>query len=1078
MTAHFPPGALLRDPRTPAALDLRVVSSDADFVVVSAGCASRRLKRKEARLYRWRLPARTAVEILPTTNHETVRAGVVVSACGEPSLSDSWTYVVQTEAGEEILSEERLRVLKLELDDPVARLELNGWRGPKRFFARLGLLERTTVWKHDSEGIPAFLGARIDPLFHQFYAARRCLLDREPRFLLADEVGLGKTIEAGLVIQSLLAAKPDLRVLVVAPGTTSRQWLSELYCRFGGRVFAHVDAVRYDPASRAQREMSVLLSSDLLIVTTSLLRTYPRVLATVASQSWDLLVVDEGHHLALSPDLVAPLRGISAAASGCLVLTATPGRGDDRGLLEMLKLVAPGTYGNVTDREFARRLEPQRQIAEKLLYSEELVAALLASGDIGADDARSLASQWQGLFPDDPIVTERLAKMEHGDGQAAEELVAHVQEHYRADRRIIRTRRRTLGEYGSCYATRTIEVLEYEPTPAEVAVADQVADLLARPDVPATWKGFWSRQVCTTPSLLQQLLRKRIVAAGSQRADATTSDPLAADLGPAEEEAALENYLMRGATFAGEDLWLQQTLAQVDRWFSAEGQAPQRFLAVHSWLGPRLRAGSSKTIVFCQSRPVVEELAAHLARTFGSEAVAVMTHKHADDEIAEVARRFERRPACRVLVSDEVGAEGRNFQFVDAVVHLDQPSIVARLEQRIGRLDRIGRRLDRPVLSVVVSGPVELERAFVELNRDIFRVYAGSIGGLEYLLPHWQGLIQTAAAGGAQALRTLFKTLQPQIAAAEKEVDEAFSFFLDATRPDLERAKALADLVAERTGEEDDGFVRHWCKELRIDVVPQEDSCVKVIVRTEQLETPLPVLGGRDWVKDGTFLREVALDVSAVQYLAPGHQLIDALLCSAEKTSDARATAFFRDLGVHGKGRVFCIVVERLGPDTAVFKGGLPAGLVRRAEHYLPCEWVRSAFELLPEGDISAVPAGPLAERLLKDLQPGDRKCHPDHISQIVDRFPGLWVGLRAAVSAARPAVLKYKADEIRAASRDLEEALRSELAYLRAQRSRHATGDEDADHALREREALLTSVRVPAVMTDAVALLVGSDNR
>lgn len=1078
MTEHLPPGALLRDPRTPDALDLRVSSSDAEFVVVSTAGTSRRYKRKEARFYRWRLPARTAVEILPTASYEKVRAGVVVSVFGDAPVADSWTYVVQTDAGEEYLSEVRLRVLKLELDDPVARIELNAWRGPKRFFARLGLLERTTIWKQDSEGIPAFLGARIEPLFHQIYAARRCLLDREPRFLLADEVGLGKTIEAGLVIQSLLAAKADLRVLVVSPGTTSRQWLSELYYRFGGRVFAHIDAVRYDPAPRAQREMSGLLSSDLLIVTTSLLRTQSRALATIASQTWDLLVVDEGHHLANWPDLLVQLRRVSAAASGCLVLSATPGRGDDRGLLEMLKLVAPKTYGHVTDTEFARRLDPQRRIAEKLLYSEELVAALLACGDIGVDDARSLASQWQGLFPDDPVVTERLTKMEDGDGEAAEELVAHVQEHYRVDRRIIRTRRRTLGEYGSRYATRTIDVLEYEPTPAEVAVADQVAELLARPDVPAIWKGFWSRHACTTPSLLLQQLQKRIAAMRSEHADANTSDPLAADLGPAEEEAALDSYLLRGPTFAGEEVWLHETQAQVERWFAAEGQAPQRFAAVRRWLSPRIRAGSWKTIVFCQSRPMVEELAAHLAASFGAEAVAVMTHTLPDDEIAEVARRFERRTACLVLVSDEVGAEGRNFQFADAVVHLDQPSVVSRLEQRIGRLDRIGRRLDRPVLSVVISGPVELERAFLELHRDIFQVYVGSIGGLEYLLPYFQELIQTAAAEGAQALRALSETLQPRIAAAEKEVDEAFSFFLDATRPDLERAKELAELVAERTGEEDETFVRQWCKELRIDVVPQEDSCVKVEVRTERIETPLRILGGRDWVKVGTFLREVALDVPAVQYLAPGHQLIDALLGSAAETHDARATAFFRDLGVHCKGRVFCVVVDRLGPDTTAYEGGLPAGLLRRAEHYLPCEWVRSVFEILPDGDISPVSAGPLAERLLRDLQPGDRKCHPDHLSQIVERYPGLWAGLRAAVSAARSAVLGHKADEIGAAAREFEDALRTELAYLRTQRGRQATGDEDADRALREREALLASVRAPAVATDAVALLIGSDAR
>jgi superfamily II DNA or RNA helicase len=169
-----------------------------------------------------------------------------------------------------------------------------------------------------------------------------------------------------------------------------------------------------------------LLRSDCLIVTTSLLRTARKALSIVKNQPWDLLVVDEGHHLANWPSLMTALRRVSATASSCLVLTATPGRGDDNGLLELLKLVAPATYENVTLQEFASRLEPQRTITEKLLYSQELIAALLSRGKIGKEDARDLAKEWQGLFQNDPIVIERLARMQNGDGEAAEELVAHV----------------------------------------------------------------------------------------------------------------------------------------------------------------------------------------------------------------------------------------------------------------------------------------------------------------------------------------------------------------------------------------------------------------------------------------------------------------------------------------------------------------------------------------------------------------------------------------------------------------------------------------------------------------------------
>jgi ATP-dependent helicase HepA len=1076
VTANFPPGALLRDPRNPDALDIRVVSVDQKFLVVSIGRDVRQYILKETHLRRWLLPARTAVAIESLTDQEETRTGLVVGLREKSEAVDTWTYLVDTDTGTEELPEQRLRVLKIDYQDPIARLETNGWRGPKRFFARLGLLRRTTIWKQDSEGIPAFLGARIDPLFHQFYAARRCLLDRETRFLLADEVGLGKTIEAGLVIQSLLAAKQGIRVLVVTPGTTSRQWLAELYCRFGGRAFTHMDAVRYGVESR--RTSEALLKSHCLIVTTSLLRTQPRALSIVTSQHWDLLVIDEGHHLSNWPDLMNSLRLISESAASCLVLTATPGRGDDNGLLELLKLVAPAIYARVAIGEFTSRLEPQRKIAEKLLYSEELINALLARGAIDEGDARELAGQWKGLFPKDPIVVERLAKMEKGDGEAAQELVAHIQEHYRVDRRVIRTRRRTLAEYGSQYSTRSLEHLEYDACAAEVATIEQVTDLVRRTDAPATWKILWSRLACTTPALLEQLLQSRLDALAGQAAEAASLeiDPCATDLGPAEDEAALTSYLERGTSFPGEKTWLQETLAQVQRWSKTEGHTPSRFVALIAWLDRRIRTGSTKILVFSQSRPVVNALSACLRARFGEDAVGAMTHDLNDNAIAEVARRFELRPQCVVLVSDEVGAEGHNFQFADAVVHLDQPILVARIEQRIGRLDRIGRNVDRTVLSVAVTGPSESERAILSLNRDLFGVYERSIGGLEYLLPRFQQVIGAASAGGAEALSRLGEELRGKLVEEEQRVDEAFSFFLDATRPELERAKKLSDLVADRSGEEDESYVRDWCKELRIDLVAQDGNCVKVEARVERLDAPLPAIGARDWIRNSTFSRQVALNDPAVQYLAPGHMFIDALLENAQDTHDARATIFFRDLGTQGRGRVFCVVVGRLGPDEMAFAGGAPAGILRRAEYYLPIEWVRSAFEILPEGDITQVPQGPLREGLGKDLQRTDRKCDPDAISIVVERFSGLWVGVRAAVSAAAAVILAHKQDEIRAAGVELEEALRSELAYLRSQKN--STASMQADRALEEREALLASIRSPSVNTDAVAIVIGSEGR
>ena len=107
-----------------------------------------------------------------------------------------------------------------------------------------------------------------------------------------------------------------------------------------------------------------------------------------------------------------------------------------------------------------------------------------------------------------------------------------------------------------------------------------------------------------------------------------------------------------------------------------------------------------------QQRAVTDSLIA----AFGAEAVAAFRHDLSDDSKEEEVSRFRRNPTCRVLVCDESGGEGRNFQFVDELIHFDLPWSVSAVEQRIGRLDRIGR--DQPVRSVVICPPGGIEEAW------------------------------------------------------------------------------------------------------------------------------------------------------------------------------------------------------------------------------------------------------------------------------------------------------------------------------------------------------------------------------
>ena len=123
----------------------------------------------------------------------------------------------------------------------------------------------------------------------------------------------------------------------------------------------------------------------------------------------------------------------------------------------------------------------------------------------------------------------------------------------------------------------------------------------------------------------------------------------------------------------------------------------------------------------------------------GSDAVASFRYDLADDRKEDEVLRFRRDPRCRVLVCDESGGEGRNFQFVDELIHFDLPWSVSAVEQRIGRLDRIGRV--RTVRSVVLCPAGGIEEAWFRCLEEGFGVFGRSISGLEFMLRSTERLV-------------------------------------------------------------------------------------------------------------------------------------------------------------------------------------------------------------------------------------------------------------------------------------------------------------------------------------------------
>ena len=992
-------------------------------------------------------------------------------------------YCVVTNGAEDQTLPESLLMPALPcINDPVSFFESLQWDQPHHFFARLNLSFTRTQWYEASEGIPTLRGARIRPLAHQLYAARRVLEDRSPRFVLADEVGLGKTIEAGLVIQALLSADPRLRVLVVAPGSMSRQWLCELYLRFGGHAFVHVSG---GDAATTTVERRRQLDAPRLIVSTTALLVNQRFANALADRRWDLVVVDEAHQISPQHVLYPTMRELSAHSNGFLALSATPSKREVRGLAGLLALVAPEAHALDDGSALATKLMDRRGIWRALASTVDILGAAREESEDGQPDRETiefLIDDWTDVLPGEPEVAQMLDRAREGEVEALDELVAYVQEHYRIDQRILRTRRRTLDALGTRFAHRELQFVDYDPSAPELLLAEHL-DRLPTLATPTTAQIllrilFW-QGLCATPRAFVDLLERRLQALDHDAvgdADAY-ANALASDPGPGEQEQLESSLIMNTPALPRERAWLEAALGLGREWLAAEPDVCARHREVMKWLGEFLATASkSKVLVFAQNRSTVCEFIAVL-RSQGPNWGAEAFHHGMDDrELEESAHRFQRDSRHRILVSDELGGEGRNFQMAACVVHLDTPLSVGRVEQRIGRLDRMGRDPKYPVRSVVVRGPSRVERALQDMHESAFHVFTDSVGGLEFVLPRLQTMMYTAI-GSNGDLDEITRQMKVEVDSTLADVDEDFELSLDSSKRQLELASELAELFEGPAAGDEERVLRHWLGTLGVDT-RRDRQKIMFKWTAGTLSEPLPGFDVADGgTPFGTFDRSTALKDESLHYFAPGHKLIDAALAALSSSRQGRATMLSRDLGPRHRNELFIVLLGISRLDESDWdEQGIPAGLRTKAHRFLWPTAETACVRVRADAEPETVSEHLLREQLIRiyEKQRGDREVGIEELLETIPPGP-LWSAVRAGARAGLE-VLNRNLERLRnAAAHELAEMMSTEMGYLRSQTRLGSVDTRDAAQAgLQQRERLLQSVRRARVELESIALVFG----
>ena len=669
------------------------------------------------------------------------------------------------------------------------RLALGDLDDVKDFVTRLNVLQLLTI--REASGLGSFLGGRVRLHPHQLYVAERATAHEPVRWLLADEVGLGKTIEAALILNRLVHAGKVERCLIVAPDALTVQWLGELWRKYH-HVFTLLDAPRLaDVARDFGRDFNPFEVHRRAIIALEMLTEHPDLTSQAVKAGIDLLVVDEAQRLRRPPRhpgepawrAIAP---IAALGRHVLLLSATPLEDDAHGFFRLLQL-----------------LRPQE-------------------------------------FPDDMSFEERLAS-----GTPLPPCTSS-------------TRRSDIGGLPPRVGI---------PIP----LADDAGWRLQR-GVESTLRTAKAANAVAQRKKIDRV--RRALASGAA---------LKAVLGPDEQSLREQADAMDAA-----DPRLAWLLSQATGWKEA----------------------GEKTLVFVAHRETLEMLRtalSHRAQLASGAFHEDLSPARRDTEVA----LFRDPDGPSLLVSTESGGEGRNFEFCRRLVLFDLPWKPATVEQRIGRLDRIGRRI--PVEIVDFNPPSGLGNDVVRLL-EALDVFTEPSAGLEPQLAHVDGTLEKIALDPKAALSEAgLETLIDDARAARTRIREAAYQQL---HRNPYRSEMAPDLLARIPAELDalnEKVVVTVCARLGFAIEHTEGRRTFAIeLGNEALVDSLPgVPGGSSFV--GSFDREEAVEDESIDFFASGHPLVEGVFAHVEDSPLGRVVRLEVEIGRERNQGLVAIYKEGLG---------------------------------------------------------------------------------------------------------------------------------------------------------------------
>lgn len=694
-------------------------------------------------------------------------------------------------------------------------------QSPVKFFCREQVCNYLSSVKLIPAGFNTVIGSKIELFEHQLESVHSILSQKPYRAMLADEVGLGKSIEALVVLAYAMRMRICQKALIVVPDQLEFQWLQEAKSKFSleAQIFRVTDFIYKTNKSK----IIIIGFSD-----------YKHYQLDYLGNNWDFVIIDEAHRSLHDKALYNGILKMSKNAEHFLMLSATPILQRQQEYYDLLKLLYPGVYGKITYSSFEKIMQKRDVIKEKVLYLANNLANYYEYS-LEAEYIEILREI--GTTINEEFVNSILSGIADFSAEKKYEcisiLIRYLQNTYELDQKFIRHRRSSILDPSSKRELKdsvAIQSVNYTNGLYEKDFINYTIDELER--------NLYSKSI----SLDDTIEIGRAIFSSMEATRRTITDK--------DYESKFPDTMK-----------LIESMAKKERDSSMNSKINRLIEMIDSgYFG-----SNDKIIIFSDYSYTADIIEARLAKEYSQSSVVKFVSGMSSAQMQIAANRFQHEKKCRFLVCDKSGGEGRNFQYAEYIVHYDTPWSPAEVEQRIGRLDRIGRRPNHTVKNVVFYFNDTIEEDMFILLNNCLNVYEESLCGIEIVFDDMNNMIRDSIGNGIRTgLEGLTDPISQLKQLTENQItNEEIALLIKQSDDDYRNMEE--EIVSSFSEEKQEIFqnaLSSWIKEERLGTVSKQESPYRLTCFKMDSDAKMAKYGSQEgtfYVKDALMYEDVPL---------------------------------------------------------------------------------------------------------------------------------------------------------------------------------------------------------------------------